>query len=99
MITPKLAAQLEDWRCLYPFFEEGTQWATIKNALRPDIENISPVVDKWFRAFTECKYANLKVVFLGLCPYHTIDNYTKQQVADGLSFSTAQKHNTPPSLY
>lgn len=97
-IMPKLAAQLGDWTCLYPFFQ-GPEWIKIKAALKPDIENISPVIDKWFRAFTECTYSNLKVVFLGLCPYHTIDSYTKQLVADGLTFSTAQKHITPPSLY
>lgn len=97
-ITPKLAMQLGDWTCLYPFFE-GPEWVGIKNALRPDIESISPAIDKWFRAFTECKFANLKVVWLGLCPYHTLDGYTKAVVADGLTFSTAQKHNTPPSLF
>lgn len=97
-ITPKLAAQLGDWKCLYPFFE-GPEWVALKNAIKPDIEKVSPVIDKWFRAYTACQYKDLKVVFMGLCPYHTVDTYTKALVADGLAFSTVQKHNTPPSLF
>lgn len=97
-ITPKLAAQLGDWKCLYPFFE-GPEWVALKNAIKPDIEKISPPLDKWFRAYTTCSFKDVKVIFMGLCPYHTVDSHTKELVADGLAFSTAQKHNTPPSLY
>jgi uracil-DNA glycosylase len=97
-IKPALANQLRDWKCLYPFFE-GPEWVALKNAIKPDMEKVVPIPDKWFRAFTACEYKDLKVVFIGLCPYHTLDGYTKQIVADGLAFSTAQKHNTPPSLF
>ena len=97
-ISDKLAAQLGDWTCLYPFFE-GPEWIKLKNQLKPDFGNITPAIDNWFRAYTECKFADVKVVFLGLCPYHTVDNYTKNLVADGLAFSTDQRNNVPPSLF
>lgn len=97
-LSDKLIGQLGDWTCLYSFFESA-EWPKIKNALRGDVDKITPDVDNWFRAFTACKYSELRVVFLGLCPYHTRDGYTKELVADGLCFSTATKHNVPPSLY
>lgn len=97
-LTDKLINHLGDWKCLYPFFE-GPGWMKIKNSLRNDIPTISPDVDNWFRAFTVCKFEKIKVVFLGLCPYHTVDSYTKALVADGLTFSTDTKHSVPPSLF
>ncbi len=97
-ISEKLAIQLDSWTCLYPFFE-GPEWIAIKNALRPDINTITPPIDLWFRAFRECKYDNLKVVWLGMTPYHSIDSYSKDHVADGLTFSTDTKNNVPPSLF
>ena len=38
---------------------------------------------------------NIKVVFIGMCPYHT--RYMKEDIADGLCFSTKMKE-APPSL-
>lgn len=97
-LSDKLIAQLGDWKCLYPFFE-GEEWPKLKSIIRNDAAEIVPDVDNWFRAFTVCKFADLRVVFLGLCPYHTMDSYTNQMVADGLAFSTETKHNVPPSLF
>lgn len=97
-ITPKLTEQLGDWTCLYPFFE-GPEWVGIKNKLKPDINQISPGIENLFKAYKLCKYEDLKVVFMGLCPYHTIDKYTGQMVADGMAFSTDMKHSVPPSLF
>jgi len=97
-ITEKMARQLQDWTCLYPFFE-GPQWQKIKKELGPDMASLVPKIDDLFRAFSECRYKDLKVVWLGLCPYHTTDPYSKDLVADGLAFSTKQKHNVPPSLF
>jgi len=98
MLSQRLKDQLGDWTCLYPFFE-SEEWTRIKEALKPDFSNITPEIDVWFRAFKECKYADLKVVWLGLSPYYTTDPYTKRNVADGLAFSTSTKHTVPPSLF
>lgn len=97
-ISEKLAWQLGDWECLYPFFE-GPEWTKLKGQLREDMPKISTNIENWFKAYMLCKFDNLKVVFLGLCPYHTIDPYTKELVADGLAFSTNTKHSVPPSLF
>lgn len=48
-----------------------------------------------FRAFKETPYDRLKVVMLGLSPYHTLEN--NKVIADGLCFST-QQPTEPPSL-
>lgn len=98
MISQKLKDQLGDWKCLYPFFESNG-WTDIKEKIKPDFASTTPAIDVWFKAFKECKYADLKVVWLGLSPYYTTDQYTKKNVADGLAFSTAQKHTVPPSLF
>lgn len=98
MISDKLKSQLGDWEILYPFFESN-EWTKIKESIKPDFATTTPEIDVWFKAFKECKYADLKVVWLGLSPYYTTDQYTKKNVADGLAFSTAQKHTVPPSLF
>lgn len=98
MISQNLQEQLGDWTCLYPFFE-SEQWPKIKEQLKPDFKEITPELPVWFRAFKECKYSDVKVVWLGLSPYYTKDGYTKKNVADGLAFSTKQEHSVPPSLF
>lgn len=98
MISDKLKQQLGDWQCLYPFFETD-QWTRIKDAIRPTIVNTTPDVDNWFKAFGSCPYNKLKVVWLGMSPYYTVDPYTKALTADGLAFSTDTKHSVPPSLF
>jgi uracil-DNA glycosylase len=98
MLSDKLKQQLGDWEILYPFFE-GPEWPKIKEALKGDLEQITPDMSVWFRAFKECKYSELKVVWLGLSPYYTKDLYTKANTADGLAFSTDTKHSVPPSLF
>ena len=97
-ISKKLADMLGDWTCLYPFFE-SEEWTKIKEQLRPDMENTTPLVDNWFKAFTLCPFRSLKVVWLGLSPYYTVDTETKQLVADGLAFSTSPANSVPPSLF
>lgn len=51
---------------------------------------ITPSFENTFRAFRECPYDKLKVVFLGLDPYPGKD------VADGLAFSARTKEMNPP---
>ena len=98
MISEKLKEQLGDWTCLYPFFE-SPEWAKIKESIKPDFSKTTPELDVWFKAFKECKFSALKVVFLGLSPYFTKDSYTKENVADGLAFSTSTRNNVPASLF
>jgi len=98
MISEKLKEQLGDWTCLYPFFESN-EWLKIKEAIKPDFEQTTPEIGVWFKAFKLCPYKDIKMVWLGLSPYYTKDNYTKENVADGLAFSTDQKHSVPPSLF
>lgn len=98
MISEKLKTQLGEWQCLYPFFEKP-EWVKIKDTIRPDIEKVTPDVDNWFKAFRSCPPDKLKVVWLGMSPYFTVDPYTKALTADGLAFSTDTKHSVPPSLF
>lgn len=97
-ISDLIKQQLGDWECLYPFFE-GTGWQETKTRLRNDIPSIVPDPEHWFRCFTLCKYSAIKVVFVGLCPYHTTDSHSKDMVADGLAFSTKYDNTVPPSLF
>lgn len=56
---------------------------------------VIPKSNLLWKPFLDCKKDNLKVVFMGLSPYHTRLN--NQDYADGLAFSTQLK-KTPPSL-
>lgn len=98
MISDKLKLQLGDWECLYPFFESD-EWVTIKSQLKPDFQTITPIIDVWFRPFKECKYKDIKVLWLTPGPYHTKDSYTGENTADGLAFSTDLRHTVPNSLF
>lgn len=98
MISQGLREQLGDWEILFPFFESN-EWLKIKEALKPDINNLTPEIKVWFRAFKEAKYKDIKVVWLGLSPYYNKDKYTNDNIADGLAFSTPQIHSVPPSLF
>lgn len=51
---------------------------------------ITPSFDDTFRAFRECKYKDLKVVFLGLDPY------PGEGIADGLAFSAKNSWRKEP---
>lgn len=98
MVSDKLKEQLGSWTCLYPFFE-SEEWPKIKEALKQDFDQLTPEIEVWFRAFKECDYNTLSVVWLGLSPYFNKDSYTGKNVADGLAFSTDTKHMVPPSLF
>ena len=98
MISDKLKEQLGDWTCLYPFFE-SEEWTKLKEKIKPTLSETTPDVSVWFRAFKECPFSKVSVVWLGLSPYYNKDPYTKVNVADGLAFSTDQKHGVPASLF
>lgn len=52
----------------------------------------TPVIKDLFRAFEECPYDKLKIVFIGQDPY------PQANVADGISFSCSKTEKEQPSL-
>lgn len=57
---------------------------------------IAPTSDKTFRAFKETSFDDLKVVIMGMCPYHTF--LGKTAVADGLLMGCTITNKLQPSL-
>lgn len=55
-------------------------------------KRFTPTLKQLFRAFEECPYDDLKVVFIGQDPYPQIG------VADGISFSCGNTNKVQPSL-
>jgi uracil-DNA glycosylase len=97
-LSPKLIQQLGNWTELYPFFE-SPKWTALKEGIKPDLTRTIPYVDNWFKAFRLCPPQKLKVVWIGMSPYYSVDNYTNQPLADGLAFSTDPKHSVPATLF
>lgn len=61
-----------------------------------DKEVICPTSTDVLRAFRECKYSNLKIVFILQDPYHQVIN--GQKIADGIAMSCSYTHVLQPSL-
>ena len=59
-------------------------------------KQIAPLSHHTFRCFKETPLDELKVVFMGLCPYHTFRN--GQPVADGLLMGCSVTNYPQPSL-
>jgi len=57
-----------------------------------DGNKFTPVIKDIFRAFEECPYDDLRVVFVGQDPY------PQANVADGISFSCSKTEKEQPSL-
>ncbi len=57
---------------------------------------IAPQSHNVFRAFKETGYDDLKVIFIGMCPYHTA--YNGVPVADGLMMGCSITNKLQPSL-
>jgi uracil-DNA glycosylase len=55
-------------------------------------KRFTPTLKQLFRAFEECPYDDLKVIFIGQDPYPQIG------VADGISFSCGNTNKVQPSL-
>ena len=60
--------------------------------LREDGKRFTPPLKQVFRAFEECPYDDLKVIFIGQDPYPQLG------VADGISFSCGNTNKVQPSL-
>ena len=79
------------------FFKEESSkpyYALLKQYVLEDAKTyrIYPPHKDIFNAFKYCKLANVKVVILGMDPYHGTDQ------AHGLAFSVAEGVSIPPSL-
>ncbi len=59
-------------------------------------KKIAPLSSNVFRCFKETSYDNLKLVMMGMCPYHTFKN--GQPVADGLLMGCSVTGERQPSL-
>lgn len=86
----------ESWHNdLRPFIESKECYEIYQKLKGLPKGEVIPKSNLLWRPFKECKKDNLKVVFMGLSPYHT--RYNNMDYADGLAFSTMLS-KTPPSL-
>lgn len=79
-----------DW---YPIINTTILNATLERLSKES--NYCPSPDKVFQAFVECKFKDLKVVFVGMDPY------SQRGIATGLAFANAEEtkpNNYSPSL-
>jgi uracil-DNA glycosylase len=79
---------------LYPYIESEKFYSTLNKLVDfvQEDRRFTPKMSDWFNAFTECKYENLNVIFIGQDPYPQIG------VADGISFSCSKTMTAQPSL-
>ena len=59
-------------------------------------KRIAPNSEYTYRAFEECDIDNLKLIVVGLAPYHILKN--NEPIADGLAFSCSITKYPQPSL-
>ena len=79
-----------DW---YPIINTTILNVTLERLSKES--NYCPSPDKVFQAFVECKFKDLKVVFVGMDPY------SQKGIATGLAFANAEEtkpNNYSPSL-
>lgn len=96
----KFKPLMGDWdKLIYPFFQRGgmDKIYTELKAISKRGKKILPESDKVFRAFYECPYNKLKLVIVGMSPYHTMKN-REIPIADGLALSCGITNYPQPSL-
>ncbi|MEN9863519.1 MAG: hypothetical protein RLZZ601_1283 [Pseudomonadota bacterium] len=75
----------EDWRALLGDYVESSEWQTLQNNVRTELnicaEKICPEPQNFFKALTLTPVTKVKVVILGQDPYHS------PGLAQGLAFS------------
>jgi len=96
-IKQKLFEKLEPsgWSRVLKSFIFSSEFTDILSELyRHSVNNkrFTPTLKQLFRAFEECPYDKLKVVFIGQDPYPQLG------VADGVSFSCSNTNKLQPSL-
>jgi len=96
-IKQKMFAKLEPsgWDKVFKSFIFSSEFTDILSKLYElsiADKRFTPTLKQLFRAFEECPYDDLKVVFIGQDPYPQI------AVADGISFSCGNTNKVQPSL-
>ena len=96
-IKQKLFAKLEPsgWGRVFKSFIFSSEFTEILNKLYQlsvTDKRFTPTLKQVFRAFEECPYDDLKVIFIGQDPYPQLG------VADGISFSCGNTNKVQPSL-
>lgn len=89
----------ESWHNKIRPFIESEECDKIYEFLKKESKRgkqIAPLSSNVFRAFRETTYDDLKVVMLGMCPYHTSKGGVF--VADGLLMGCSITKNVQPSL-
>ena len=89
----------ESWHYKMKPFIESNECDTIYEFLKKEAKRgkkIAPLSSNVFRAFKETSLDDLKVVMIGMCPYHTMKNCVA--VADGLLMGCSITNALQPSL-
>jgi uracil-DNA glycosylase len=89
----------ESWHAKVKPFIESEECDKIYEFLKKEAKRgkkIAPLSSNVFRAFKETSLDDLKVVLMGMCPYHTIKN--NEYVADGLLMGCSVTEQLQPSL-
>lgn len=89
----------ESWHYKMKPFIESEACDKIYAQLKADSKRgkqIAPLSHNVFRCFKETPYNELKVIFIGMCPYHTA--YNGVAVADGLMMGCSTTGRLQPSL-
>lgn len=84
------------WHHIIRPFIESKECDNIYKVLKEEKRRIVPSSFLTFRCFKETPLTDLKVVLLGMCPYHTV-SYGKQ-VADGLLMGCSVTERLQPTL-
>jgi uracil-DNA glycosylase len=89
----------ESWHSKMRPFIESEECDKIYDHLKKEAKrgkNIAPISSNVFRCFQETPLTNLKVIMMGMCPYHTQRN--GEPVADGLLMGCSTTGILQPSL-
>ena len=100
MIWEKFKDQFDvSWHRFMQPFIESEECDNIYKFLKEEGKRgkkIAPLSSNTFRCFKETQATDVKVVLLGMCPYHTLKDSTP--VADGLLMGCSSTGNLQPSL-
>ena len=89
----------ESWHYKMKPFIESEACDNIYKFLKSEVKRgkkLAPLSPSIYRCFKETTYDNLKVVIMGMCPYHTFKN--GMPVADGLLMGCSVTDQLQPSL-
>jgi len=83
---------------LRPFIESDV-YQSMRDEIRAQTgrgKRVVPVPEQTFRCFLETPLDEMKVVLMGMAPYHTLKDH--KIVADGILMSSSNIEHLPPSL-